>query len=37
PDESRRNELVFIGRNLDEAALREGFAGCLAKPYASTT
>jgi G3E family GTPase len=25
----RRNQLVFIGRNLDGAAIREGFAACL--------
>lgn len=30
PDESRRSELVFIGRNLDEAELRRGFRACLA-------
>lgn len=30
PTEPRKNELVFIGRNLDEAALRRGFLGCLA-------
>ncbi|MFF3075104.1 CobW family GTP-binding protein [Kitasatospora sp. NPDC057904] len=29
-DETRRNRLVFIGRNLDRAALNEGFANCLA-------
>jgi len=29
PTETRRNELVFIGRNLDEAELREGFQGCF--------
>ncbi|MEY9834878.1 GTP-binding protein [Streptacidiphilus sp. EB103A] len=28
--EERRNRLVFIGRNLDRAALNEGFAACLA-------
>ncbi len=28
--ETRRNELVFIGRNLDEAQLREDFRACLA-------
>ena len=28
--EARRNRLVFIGRNLDRAALNEGFANCLA-------
>ena len=27
--ETRRNELVFIGRNLDERRLREGFYACL--------
>jgi G3E family GTPase len=30
PTEERRNELVFIGRNLDAASLREGFQDCLA-------
>lgn len=30
PNEPRRNELVFIGRNLDEAALRSGFQACFA-------
>lgn len=29
PDEQRRNELVFIGRNLDEKAIREGVMSCL--------
>jgi len=29
PDETRKNELVFIGRNLNEAQLREDFRGCL--------
>ncbi|KAJ4728541.1 COBW domain-containing protein 1-like [Melia azedarach] len=29
PDEQRINKLVFIGRNLDETALRKGFKGCL--------
>ncbi len=29
PTDSRRSELVFIGRNLDEAELRAGFTGCL--------
>ncbi|XP_050230873.1 uncharacterized protein LOC126679898 [Mercurialis annua] len=29
-DEKRINKLVFIGRNLDETALRKGFKGCLA-------
>ncbi|MGB3494629.1 MAG: GTP-binding protein [Elainellaceae cyanobacterium] len=30
PDESRRSELVFIGRNLDEAKLRQEFRACIA-------
>lgn len=30
PGEQRRNELVFIGRNLDEQAIREGVISCLA-------
>ncbi len=29
PNETRKNELVFIGRNLDEAKLREDFRACL--------
>uniref|UniRef100_A0A5B7BV27 CobW C-terminal domain-containing protein n=1 Tax=Davidia involucrata TaxID=16924 RepID=A0A5B7BV27_DAVIN len=29
PDEKRTSKLVFIGRNLDETALRKGFKGCL--------
>ncbi|GKU95883.1 hypothetical protein SLEP1_g9183 [Rubroshorea leprosula] len=29
PNEKRTNKLVFIGRNLDETALRKGFQGCL--------
>lgn len=28
-NETRKNELVFIGRNLDEARLRENFRACL--------
>ncbi|CAL5185983.1 unnamed protein product [Lathyrus oleraceus] len=28
-NEKRINKLVFIGRNLDETALRKGFKGCL--------
>lgn len=28
-DEPRRNQLVFIGRNLDEQGMREGFEACL--------
>jgi G3E family GTPase len=29
-DEPRMNTLIFIGRNLDRAALNEGFRSCLA-------
>jgi G3E family GTPase len=29
-DEARYSRLVFIGRNLDEAALRKGFEACIA-------
>ena len=29
-DEPRRNQLVFIGRNLKRAKLQEGFRSCLA-------
>lgn len=29
PNEKRINKLVFIGRNLDETALKKGFKGCL--------
>ncbi|XP_014507509.1 uncharacterized protein LOC106767183 [Vigna radiata var. radiata] len=29
PNEKRTNKLVFIGRNLDETALRKGFRGCI--------
>ncbi|MBW4421720.1 MAG: GTP-binding protein [Myxacorys californica WJT36-NPBG1] len=29
PEETRKNKLVFIGRNLDEAQLREDFRACL--------
>ncbi|MBL1208433.1 GTP-binding protein [Geminocystis sp. GBBB08] len=29
PEETRKNELVFIGRNLDEKQLKEDFQGCL--------
>jgi len=29
PNETRKNELVFIGRNLDEIQLREDFRACL--------
>lgn len=34
PDEPRRNELVFIGRHLEEAELRAGFEACLVRAYA---
>jgi G3E family GTPase len=30
PNETRSNQLVFIGRNLDEAKLKEDFRACLA-------
>jgi G3E family GTPase len=30
PNETRKNELVFIGRNLDEAKLRQDFLACMA-------
>jgi len=29
PNETRKSELVFIGRNLDEAELRENFLACI--------
>ncbi|XP_074382527.1 uncharacterized protein LOC141724325 isoform X2 [Apium graveolens] len=29
PEEKRVNKIVFIGRHLDETALRKGFKGCL--------
>jgi G3E family GTPase len=29
PDEIRKNQLVFIGRNLDSAALKQGFRNCM--------
>ncbi len=29
PSETRKNELVFIGRNLDEAKLKQDFLACL--------
>ena len=28
-DAPRRNQLVFIGRNLDEQSMRQGFEACL--------
>jgi G3E family GTPase len=30
PGEARDSKLVFIGRDLDEAALKAGFAACVA-------
>ena len=33
PEETRRSELVFIGRNLDEMELRAGFKSCFAEAY----
>jgi len=30
PGEKRQNQLVFIGKDLDEAAIRAGFANCIA-------
>ncbi len=30
PGEKRQSQLVFIGRDLDEAAIRQGFADCVA-------
>jgi G3E family GTPase len=29
PNETRKNELVFIGRNLDQMDLAESFRACL--------
>jgi G3E family GTPase len=29
PDETRRNQLVFIGRNLDADKLKQAFLTCL--------
>lgn len=29
PEETRNNRLVFIGKDLDETALRKGFQECL--------
>jgi G3E family GTPase len=31
PDEARSNKLVFIGRNLDRAALERSFRECLVR------
>jgi G3E family GTPase len=31
PDEQRRSELVFIGRDLDDASIRTGLRACLAQ------
>ena len=33
PNEPRTSRMVFIGRNLDEAALRAGFDGCRTSEY----
>jgi G3E family GTPase len=35
PGDARTNELVFIGRNLDETALRAGFDACRVEELAS--
>jgi G3E family GTPase len=35
PTDARVNELVFIGRHLDEAALREGFDACRVGEFAA--
>jgi len=32
PDEERESKLVFIGKDLDEAALRSDFARCISSP-----
>jgi len=32
PDEERESKLVFIGKNLDEDALRSGFEKCIMSP-----
>ena len=29
PDEKRESRVVFIGRDLNETAIREGFRGCV--------
>ncbi|CAN7715387.1 GTP-binding protein [Phyllobacterium sp. LjRoot231] len=34
PSEARVSDIVFIGRNLDEGGLREGFRSCLANRHA---
>lgn len=34
PSEKRLNEIVFIGRNLDEVMLRDGFMSCLSQQRA---
>ena len=36
PDEERRCKLTFIGKNLDHAALRQGFEDCLANEASYT-
>jgi G3E family GTPase len=30
PGEKRQNQLVFVGKDLDEAAIRTGFERCIA-------
>lgn len=37
PGEVRRSELVFIGRSLDEAELRDGFLSCFSQTYAHSS
>ncbi|WP_407158237.1 CobW family GTP-binding protein [Bradyrhizobium sp. STM 3557] len=37
PAELRLNEIVFIGRNLDENAIRKSFASCLVGTHARTS
>jgi G3E family GTPase len=37
PAEARMSEIVFIGRNLDAAALRAGFEDCRACEVASAS
>ncbi len=36
-NEVRRNELIFIGRNLEEAMLHVGFESCLVDPITSSS
>ncbi len=37
PGETRLNELVFIGRHLDERAIRAGFQSCFVREHALTS